>query len=364
MVTKNRYRFRPDYAVPPGETLLETLDHIGMTQAELAERMGRPKKTINEIIKGKTAITPETSIQLERVLGIPTNFWNNLEINYRQTLAGIAERERLEREIEWLNKFPIKLLIELKYLRKTRYVVEQLDDLYKFFGVSNSLSWERIWLNPDATFRKSRAFSTSPEFVSTWLRIGELKGQQIECEPYSERAFKESLKKIRSLTQLSFTAAAKELIPLSASAGVAVVFVPSLPKTRVYGASKWLNKKKALIQLSDLYKTDDMIWFSFFHEAGHILLHKKSEVWIDDEKDETERNKEADQFATDFLIPQSKLRAYFSGRRISESVVRGFAQELNIAPSIVVGRLQHEKLLPPTHLNGLKEHLRIETILQ
>lgn len=39
------------YAVPPGETLLETLDAMGMSQAELAERTGMPIKTINEIIK-------------------------------------------------------------------------------------------------------------------------------------------------------------------------------------------------------------------------------------------------------------------------------------------------------------------------
>ncbi len=81
--------FLPDYAVPPGETLFENLDAIGMSQVELAERTGRPKKTINEIIKGKAAITPETALQFERVLGIPAGFWNNLERNYQETLARI-----------------------------------------------------------------------------------------------------------------------------------------------------------------------------------------------------------------------------------------------------------------------------------
>jgi addiction module HigA family antidote len=80
-------RFLPDYAVPPGETLLETLETIGMSQAELAERTGRPKKTNNEIIKGKAAITSETALLLERVLGVPAISWNNLERNYQETLA-------------------------------------------------------------------------------------------------------------------------------------------------------------------------------------------------------------------------------------------------------------------------------------
>lgn len=81
MVNKER-AFQPDYAIPPGEILLEVLESIGMTQNELAIRMGRPKKTINEIIKGKTMITPSTALELERVLGVPATFWLNLENNY------------------------------------------------------------------------------------------------------------------------------------------------------------------------------------------------------------------------------------------------------------------------------------------
>ncbi|MFN7564746.1 MAG: HigA family addiction module antitoxin, partial [Prosthecobacter sp.] len=60
--------FQPDYASPPGETLAETLDAMGLTQSELARRMGRPIKTINEIIQGKAAITADTALELERVL--------------------------------------------------------------------------------------------------------------------------------------------------------------------------------------------------------------------------------------------------------------------------------------------------------
>jgi addiction module HigA family antidote len=90
-------QFIPDYAIPPGETLLDTIKALGMPQAELAERTGSPKKTINKIIKGKAPITPDTALQLERVLGVSAAaFWNNLEKNYRETLARLAEQERLQ----------------------------------------------------------------------------------------------------------------------------------------------------------------------------------------------------------------------------------------------------------------------------
>ncbi len=90
-------RYQPTYAIPSGETLRETLETIGMTQAELANRTGRAKKMIDEIIAGKAAITAETALELERVLGIPASFWNSLERNYKETKARLKEEEELER---------------------------------------------------------------------------------------------------------------------------------------------------------------------------------------------------------------------------------------------------------------------------
>lgn len=89
MVDIKKSAFQPNYAVPPGETLGETLDTLGMTQAEIAERTGLPKKIINEIILGKAAITAETALQFERVLEIPASFWINLESNYQNARCNI-----------------------------------------------------------------------------------------------------------------------------------------------------------------------------------------------------------------------------------------------------------------------------------
>jgi addiction module HigA family antidote len=74
MARKQNNQFVPDYASAPGSTLLETIVERGISQAELAERTGRSKKHINEIIKGKQPITAETALQLERVLGVKADF--------------------------------------------------------------------------------------------------------------------------------------------------------------------------------------------------------------------------------------------------------------------------------------------------
>jgi HTH-type transcriptional regulator / antitoxin HigA len=90
MASTLQNEFHPDYVSPPGETLSETLETLGMSQAELARRMGRPVKTINEIIQKKVAITAETALQLEQVLNIPASFWLQREQQYREALSRLA----------------------------------------------------------------------------------------------------------------------------------------------------------------------------------------------------------------------------------------------------------------------------------
>ena len=85
-------QYNPDHVSPPGETLLERIQELGMRQTELAQRTGRTKKTINEIVRGKAPITPEIALQFERVLHISAAFWNNRERQYRQYLARMEER--------------------------------------------------------------------------------------------------------------------------------------------------------------------------------------------------------------------------------------------------------------------------------
>ncbi len=115
--TSPRNQYSPDFITPPGETLQETLESLGMTQVELAERTGRPIKTISEIINAKTAITTETALQLEKVLGVPARFWINLERNYREFLARKADRQILEADLSWLEKFPIRAMSLMGWIR-------------------------------------------------------------------------------------------------------------------------------------------------------------------------------------------------------------------------------------------------------
>ncbi len=348
-------QFRPNYAIPPGVTLQETLDSIGMTQAELAERTGRPKKTINGIIKGKTAITSETAIQLERALAIPAGFWMSLESQYQEILARLEEENSLEEEIAWMDLFPIKAMIRRGWIQRRETKVDQLKELLTFFGITSPNRWQEVWESMPASFRKSSSFEADPGAVTAWLRKGEVEAQRLDCAPYSAKRFKTALSKIRRLTKEPPEKFVGEMHKLCMDAGVACLFIQELPKIRAWGATRWLSPNRALIQLTLRYKTDDHLWFSFYHEAGHILLHGKKEVFLEDANSGQGRKEDdANRFAEDFLIPRLALQVFMAGGQKSKIAILKFASELGIAPGIVVGQLQHHKYLPMSHCNDLK----------
>ncbi|MBK5274439.1 MAG: HigA family addiction module antidote protein [Desulfuromonadales bacterium] len=349
-------QFMPNYAVPPGETLLDTLEAIGMSQAELANRTGRPKKTINEIIKGKVEITSETALQLERVLGIPAGFWNNLERNYQDAKARLAEQERLMHHIAWLREIPVATMVKQGWIQPFRDKVQQLQEVLNYFGVASPELWQARWHDPGVAYRESSSFRSHPGAVAAWLRKGELEAHRIASSPFDPTKFKEVLGRIRGITRHLPEDFQPEIERLCAEAGVAVVIVPELPNIRISGATWWLNPNKAVILLTLRYKSDDQLWFSFFHEAGHILLHGKKDVFLEGELSDG-KEEEANSFAGDFLIPARKYQQFITTATLSKMTIHSFADELGIAPGIIVGRLQHDKRLPFTHCNELKRKL-------
>lgn len=327
----------------PGEILQEAIDERQMTQAQLAERMGRPKKTINEIIKGKAAITAETALQLEKVLGISAGFWNNLESNYRESLARTEDRERLGQHLEWLKQINTRFLVEHEWIRPKEDKIDLLQEVLAFFGIASPDQWRQVISEPQARFRLSSRFEVDEIAVATWLQKGRIEASKIKCKPYNADRFANALNDIRGLT---VEREPKEFLPkvklLCSEAGVAFVLAKATPKSRVSGVARWLSKDQGLIQLSARGLTDDQLWFTFFHEAGHLLLHGKDDVFLEGREHIGKEEEEANQFSADFLIPPQSFSKIVTGPFTKPSI-REFAHSIGIAPSIVLGRLQRER---------------------
>ena len=195
-MTTSRTRAYSDLPIPPGEILAEELEARGMTQKELAARLGRPAQAINEIIKAKKAITPETAIGLERVLGIDAQFWTNLESNYRMTLARLQEQAMLADNTQWLKDYPIREMIKRGWIEAGRDKASRLEALMGFLGVAVV---EPRAFQKAVGFRMTEAAQrrASPGALAVWLRKGELDAQGVTTGDYDEKVFAEALTEIK-----------------------------------------------------------------------------------------------------------------------------------------------------------------------
>jgi HTH-type transcriptional regulator/antitoxin HigA len=357
-MSKSTTTFTADWASPPGAIIEEFLEERGWTKAQLAVRLDFSPKHVNELLKGRAAITAETAERLERVLGSTASFWLRLESNYQQDLVRVQQLEQLASQKAWLKELPLSWMKKQGWVEAYNHAGKQVEACLKFFAVASVEAWHEQYSKPLAVYRTSPSFETQQGAVASWLRRAELKAATIDCRSYEAKAFKSVLVEVRNLTlEPEPSVFVPQLQSLAAGAGVAVVFVPAPPICRVSGATKWLTSDRALMALSLRHKTNDHLWFTLFHEAGHILKHGKKATFVDGlDGQDAEQEAEADRFAADQLIPPAaaqKLQGL-----LSEQEVRAAAEALGIAPGIVVGRMQHEGWLPHTHFKHLKVSYR------
>ncbi|NQT40145.1 MAG: ImmA/IrrE family metallo-endopeptidase, partial [Planctomycetes bacterium] len=322
----SKYKFDPDYVVAPGATLKESIDDKGISQTQLAQRTGLAEKTISQIINGIAPISYDTAGKLELVTGVSARFWNRRELGYREALSRRKELAALAEHKAWLKEIPLEELVD-------RELVEPSDDIgtlvhraLRFFGVSSVDAWRKTLPTLSVQYRSNKAKAKYPGFVAAWLRMGELQAEEIDCESFNGQEFRRLLEQeVRELTTTSADVWLTRLPELCAQAGVAVVLTREIPRAAVSGAKRWLPKRDTpLIQVSLKFKTDDQLWFSFYHEAGHVLLHGKRELFIDyGVSNETEEEREANTFARDLLIPPEHVAQLPYLR--SKAAIRRFA---------------------------------------
>ncbi len=249
----------------------------------------------------------------------------------------------------------MKELVERGIFENPSTDADTVSKLLSLFSVAKFEAWQARYEEMSVAYRHSPSFESSPAVLATWLRLGELLAVEVECTQYNKAEFKRALGRIRELTRKPFDEALAEASSDCRRAGVALVCVKPFSKMAISGAARWLSPHKALIQLSARHKSDDHFWFSFFHEAAHVLLHSKKHIYVDsDQGTNTNSEAEADEWASNLLIPPEDWEQFSFVPRFSKAAVCRFAADQGIAPGIVVGRLQHEKLIRWKNLNDLK----------
>ena len=248
---------------PPGDDILETIEYIKMSQAELADRLNKTTSKVHDLITGKEPITYNTALQLEKVLGINAEFWLTREMRYREKLERLNQEEALEECMDWLKQQPIKELQKCGYLKTVKPGTAMVAEALQFYGVVNPAKWESRYVDDYATaaFRKSEVHQTTLGSIAAWLRIGELEMRKQPLPDFDKETFKQVLEDAKVLIAKHPIDFAKKLQDLCRTAGVALVYTPCLPKAPVSGVTRWLGGNP-LIQLTDRHKTNDHFWFT------------------------------------------------------------------------------------------------------
>lgn len=376
MDNDTRLAYEPTTIAHPGETVAEYLEFNEWSQRDLARRTGLTPKTISEICNGRTPITPTTSLALEKALQRPAHFWLNLQRQFDEAEARQRATAKQADWKDWADRFPLKEMKRLGWLEAEGSKLATVDALLSFLGVSSPDSWNTVWKSCNVAYRQTRKLHIREESIAVWARAAELLAMQKEVRvgEFNEELLRSSLDELRYQTRKRPEEAVPKVEDLCASAGVAVVWVPELQQTGISGCARWLTEKKALIALTLRYKTDDQVWFTFFHELAHILLHKKEHCFILDNAAEDltdhvvdpqmRRNEEeANRFAADTLISPDKLHRFIKKGEFSHDAIHGLAEKLGIGPGIVVGRLQHEGLLKHHQGNTLKQRFVGHTVV-
>ena len=348
MTITNQYK--PDKVFHPAATLNEKLKEMGMSKKEFALRTGKPEKTIIAVLKEESSLTPEMAILFENVTQIPAQFWINKQARYNEYIARKKHEEAINQASEWAQLFPYSEMAKHKWVDSTRNIEEKVINLLNYFGIASHHAWEKLYIETELRVAAYTSLKQShqPHAISAWLRKGELQAKQLNAPAFDVKKLKNNIPAMRQLMVEQPVDFFEKLQALCLNAGVVLLFTPKLPKVPLCGSTRWLNNTP-LIQLTARYKRNDSFWFTFFHELGHIVLHGKKYISlenIDFTAADAEKEEEAHQFAIELTFSKNQEKLLLENKTITERDIIDFAKKFKTHPAMIIGRLQHDGLIP------------------
>jgi HTH-type transcriptional regulator / antitoxin HigA len=335
----------PAVVFPPGEYLLEILNDRGWSQRDFAEIIGRPAKTVNEIIKGKTSITPTTAKEIAAATDTNPMFWLNLETTYRLHHEADEPSPRIARHALLRSKYPVREMVLRHWIESSSDPVILEGQIKSFFGIES--------LEEEPRLMHAAKKSGYPDEVNgaqlAWLfRVKQL-AEMVSVPEYSEDALRSALATFHEL--LASADGIRRVPELLKGCGVRFVIVEHVPSSRIDGVCFWLGKDKAspVIGMSLRLDRIDNFWFVLRHEIEHIINGDgKETAMIDSDTGEVVMaNQSPEEFrantaAAAFCVPANAMSDFLSrhGRVISEQHVVNFASRMGVHPGLVAGQIQ------------------------
>ena len=341
------------HASPPGATINEQLENRGVSQKEFADRMDMSEKHISHLINGDVRLTIDVANKLEMVLGLPAKFWNNLEAIYRDKLAKVKIENAMDKDIEIMRLFPYREMANNNWVENTVIKKERVYALRKFFEVVDLSKMLEKNLTPQIACRRQAITEKADYALLAWAQKAKMEARKQDVLPINLERLNALLPSIRLMTMKSPDVFCDYLIEELSKCGISIIFLPHIGGSFLHGAT-FYDKNKIVIGLTVRGKDADKFWFSLFHELGHILLGHLNQNGTTDEDE-----KAADEFAKNELISENDFQHFVIEKNFSRSSIIKFSKQINIAPGIVVGRLQKEGYIKFSWHNELKEKYSI-----
>jgi HTH-type transcriptional regulator/antitoxin HigA len=349
--------FQPDWFSKPGDTLLTLMEQRELSSEDLAKKLGCERSIVQGLLSGVVAVDDELAAALSKHVGGTPAFWRVRQTKYLAALNRAAEAVPKDRGSRWVKQFPHRDIAGYGWVDRNAKRDELVKAYLAYFGVNTPDEWSQRYERSmkETAFRASPTFASKLGAISAWLRRGEIEAAATPCAAWQPKLLRQQLEAIRVLSRAK---SPSYFLPrvrrICAEAGVAVVFVRAPSGCRASGATRFITPDKAMIVLSFRYLSDDHFWFSFFHELGHLLLHNSSMTFVDGEPGISGAlEAEANDFAADVLIPPSRRDEMMDLPSKREPIIR-FAYSVGVSTGIVVGQLQHRRVIRRNQMNRLK----------
>lgn len=356
----------PAEVFSPGEFIKDEIEARGWSQIELAEVLGRPGRLVSELIAGKRAITPETAKGLGEAFGTGAQFWMNMESSYQLSRVTGDGSQAVARRSKLYEMAPVKEMVKRHWIEPTDNIDVLEKSVCSFLG-KPTLDAPMPELAHAA--RKSSSYEEITPVEAAWLRRVRQLAEAVEVGTFSEMAFGTALHQLKAM--LRDVDAVRQVPGVLAAAGVRFLIVETLPGTKIDGVCLWLNPQTPVIALSLRYDRIDGFWHTLLHECAHVKYKDglAGDVYLDIDlvgddaelsgpKPESERR--ADDFAAGFSISKGELDGFIARVKplFSKTRIQGLAAKLNIHPGLVVGQLQHRKVIPYSHSREMLAKVR------
>ena len=326
----------------PGIYIKESLEAMEMTSKEFSARTGISERTLSAIINGNGDITFDVAYKLALYFDNSIDYWTGLQNQYNIYCLEISKKQAMEEEWNLIKTSIKKYLLDYKYIDIDDDKETIINKCRNLVGVNSLLLLKKqdsfVCLKEQHTQNENDCF-----FQNFWLALALKEARKKNGISFNKKLLIESISEIRSMTLEEPSIFLPRLNDILDRCGISFVLLPYLSKSNIYGATKWFSKDNVMLAVSNRGGKADLFWFTLFHEISHVLMEHRRETLLNMKNNE---DAEADEMAADLLISKKDWKLYIDSKNFGKDGIKAFANEIGIHPSIVLGRLHKEKILP------------------